>query len=45
MLLDCWRNVREAFEHLDTEIFSMVKPTKCKKKKKKKSESSRTNKR
>jgi len=36
MLLDCWKNIREAFEHLDTEIFSIVNKTIKSKKKKKK---------
>jgi len=23
MLLDCWKNIRECFEHLDSELFGM----------------------
>ena len=46
MLLDCWKNIREAFEHLDTELFETKnKKIKYYKKKKKKNESRRTNQR
>ena len=45
MLLDCWKNIRVMFEHLDNEIFQ-TKDKKIKShKKKKKNESRRTNQR